>query len=373
MKQKSNISLITIFLSMIITVLVLSILFFACYVYNREVLSKEKDIIPVSISDKQEKVITTKLPEDNEELQVVSIKPIAEPQDNGNTIQTNLDKFYYSQLDEYSKMIYDSLNDNKGNLKTGIFEINLPRQIAEFLKTEEGTSKIESIFSIAINAFEYDNPDIFYVDFSKMVLYYESDSLGNCNAYIKNDDRSNSYLLDGFNTKEDINKAEKEIDAIVEELKNTANNLQRDYDKIKYIHDWIVKNTKYDETLNRTNRNNIYGLLIEKDATCGGYAKTFKYIMDKLNINSIIIQGKASQEERDEYHAWNYIQLDNKWYGIDCTWDDPIVQGVSEEQKRIYYEYFLKGQSAFDKHIRFDSFYGTDLKINYPEVSVNNY
>lgn len=373
MKQKSNISLITIFLSMIISVLVLSILFFACYVYNREVLNKERETVSVSTSDKQEKVITTKLPENDDEIQVVSIKPITEPQDNSNTIQTNIDKFYYKQLDEYSKMIYDSLDDNKENLKTGIAKINLPRQIAEFLKTEEGTSKIEGIFSIAINAFEYDNPNIFYVDFSKMVLYYESDSLGNCMAYIKNDDGSSNYLLDGFDRKEDINKAEKEIDIIVEEIKNAVDNLQRDYEKVKYVHDWIVKNAKYDETLNRTNRNNIYGLLIEKNATCGGYAKTFKYIMDKLNTNSIIIQGKASQDEKDEYHAWNYIQLDNKWYGIDCTWDDPIVQGVSEEQKRIYYEYFLKGQEAFEKHIRFDTFYGTDLKINYPELELNNY
>lgn len=373
MKQKNNISLITIFLSMIIAVLVLSILFFACYVYNREILNKEREIVSVNTSDKQEKVITTKLPENNEAIQVVSIKPTLEVRDSSNIAQTNIDKFYYNQLDEYSKLIYDSLNYNKENLKTGISEINLPRQIAELLKTEEGTSKIEGIFSIAINAFEYDNPDVFYIDFSKIVLYYESDSLGNCNAYIKNDNGSANYLLEGFNNKEEISRAEKEIRTIVEELKNTVDNLQTDYDKIKYVHDWIVKNTKYDETLSRNNRNNIYGLLVENNATCGGYAKTFKYIMDKLNINSIIVQGKASQDERDEYHAWNYIQLDDNWYGIDCTWDDPIIQGVSEEQKRIYYEYFLKGQSVFDKHIRFDTFYGTDLKINYPEIMIEDY
>ena len=185
-------------------------------------------------------------------------------------------------------------------MKTGTAKIDLHEEIGELLKSEEEMSKIEGIFSIAINAFEYDNPDIFYIDASKMVLYYETDSLGNCNAYIKNDEGSNNYLIEGFNGKEDIDKSIKKIEEITQELKNNTDKLTN-YKKIKYIHDWIVKNTKYDETLSRDNKNNIYGLLVEKNATCGGYAKTFKYIMDNFNINSIIIQGKAKHENTSEY------------------------------------------------------------------------
>ena len=147
-----------------------------------------------------------------------------------------------------------------------------------------------------------------------------------------------------------------------------------DYDKILYIHDWITENIEYDETLNKTNRNDIYGAFIEKEVTCGGYAKAFKYLADKLNIDCIIIQGKATSDEKTENHAWNYIKLSNNWYGVDCTWDDPIIIGGNENEKQQkYYTYFLKGKEAFNNHKPFETFWDTKIKINYPELSNNNY
>ena len=141
-----------------------------------------------------------------------------------------------------------------------------------------------------------------------------------------------------------------------------------DENKIKYVHDWIVKNIEYDKTLNRTNRNNIYGALLEKQATCGGYAKAFKYIIDKLNIDTIVVQGKATRDNISDYHSWNYVKVNKDWYAIDCTWDDPIIEGVKEENKKIYYDYFLKDKYGFSDHERFETFYGTNLKINYPNI-----
>lgn len=371
MRENNSINLIAIFLYIIIIILISSIIFLGVHIYKEEYNKRKQELVNIDEIDIQETVITTKLPEDNETIEVVSIAP-AEIE-TSNNVENNIDKFYYNQLDDYSKLIYNSLNEQKENLKTGTSTISISKDLGELLKTEEGIKEVEVIFSVAMNAFEYDNPDVFYIDTSKMALYYESDSLGNYNIYIKSYNENDNYLIAGFNNKEDIDKAQEQIDIIIQELKNNTDNLKNDYEKIKYIHDWIVKNTKYDETLSRNNRNNIYGLIIEKNATCGGYAKTFKYIMDKLNINSIIIQGKAEQKETSEYHAWNYIHLNSNWYGIDCTWDDPVIQGVSEDNKKIYYDYFLKGQTTFDKHTRFNTFYGTDLKINYPELSLNDY
>lgn len=33
-------------------------------------------------------------------------------------------------------------------------------------------------------------------------------------------------------------------------------------------------------------------------------------------------------------HAWNQVQLDGKWYYIDCTWDDPTGGG---HERTTYY------------------------------------
>ena len=369
-KKKNN--LISVLIYFIMFFLISAIIFFCIYVYKDQLLEKGSKIVSVAQEGIHE--IATKLPENNDEqVEIISIEPVISRENDDYNNINNVNTFYYDQLDDYSKMIYDALYINKETLKTGTEKIPLSNEIAKMLTTDEGVSKIEVLFSTAVNAFEYDNPDVFYIDFSKMVLYYESDFFGNSNAYIEKNSQENNYLIEGFNGENDIEVAENKLNSTIDSIKENINSISGEYDKIKYVHDYIVKNTKYDETLNRSNRNTIYGALIEKQATCGGYAKAFKYIMDKIEINSIVIQGKAFRDGASEYHAWNYVNLYGSWYAIDCTWDDPIVQGISEENKKIYYDYFLKNGKTFDDHTRFETFYGTNLIINYPELSLNNY
>lgn len=282
----------------------------------------------------------------------------------------NPNKFYYNQLDSYSKLIYKSLEEQKENLKSGIETIYLPEKIKNIIEEEN----VEEIFSAAINAIEYDYPEIYYIDMLKLVLYYEKYSTGSYKIYLKKDNQYQNYLTDGFYSEQDIEMAQKEINNVVEEIKSNIEKLETDYDRVLYIHDWIIENIEYDETLNRANRNNIYGAFVEKKVTCAGYAKAFKYLVDKINIDCIIIQGKASTEEKTENHAWNYIKLSNNWYGIDCTWDDPIIIGENANQrKEKYYTYFLKGQEVFKSHRPFETFGNTDIKLNYPGISNSDY
>ena len=371
MNKRKEINFITLLLYIILIVLIIGIGYFVIYIYRTEIMQNATKIVSVSSQEINEDVIKLKhLGENNLETDIVQIEPASTINDS-NTVNTT-NKFYYNQLDSYSKMIYDGLNNNKESLKTGNAQIDLPNEFAKYLSTDEAHNKAESLFTIAINAFEYDNPDIYYIDYSKIVLYYESNSFGRYKAYINCGDEEN-YFIDGFNNKEDVENTQKKLDDIYIGLNNDLNQLHSDYDKIKYIHDWIVKNTTYDRTVSRSNRSNICGVLLEKQATCGGYAKTFKYIMDRLNINSIVIQGEASRDNSTENHAWNYVELNGKWYAIDCTWDDPIVEGVSEEHKKIYYDFFLKNEDVFKNHKKFETFYGTDLRIEYPELSINDY
>ncbi len=372
MKNKSSVNLIAIVLYLTILILISLMIALGVYIYKEEFANVKEEIEAIDSFGENQIIITSSQSEENETTQIVSID-ISSASQNIST-ENNIDKFYYNQLDDYSKLIYNCLEEQKEDLKTGTAIIQMSSEIEELLKTDEGMESIEEEFTIAVNAFEYDNPDIFYLDYSKMALYYEIDSNGNCNAYIKNYEENSNYLIDGFDSKEDVESAEDQIKEIIEQIENEVSSMQTDYDKIKYVHDWIVKNTTYDETLSENNRNNIYGAIIEKSATCGGYAKTFKYIMDILNINSIIVQGEANQDGSNEYHAWNMVELEESWYGVDCTWDDPIVQGIeNEDEKPIYYDYFLKGQNSFEKHYSFDTFYGTDLEITYPEMSTDDY
>lgn len=47
-----------------------------------------------------------------------------------------------------------------------------------------------------------------------------------------------------------------------------------------------------------------------------------------MNIPCIIVIGKATNTKgQTENHAWNYVQINEKWYAVDCTWDDPVIVG----------------------------------------------
>ena len=78
--------------------------------------------------------------------------------------------------------------------------------------------------------------------------------------------------------------------------------------------------------IQRTKKNdihNIYGALYNKKVVCEGYARTFKYILDGLGIENVLVSGTGTNSSGvTESHAWNYVKIDEKWYGVDVTWDD---------------------------------------------------
>lgn len=352
-------------------ILLFSLFFLYIYKDNKNTNNGPIFIETIEFEEETEEPLNTKLEEEqNEEilLKTTEVNTIATIQNK----EPEKTKFYYTNLDEYSKLIYNALEDQKDKLKNGTAEITISNKLSEAIENGEN---IESIFSAAVNAFEHDNPDIFYLEMSKLILYYEKNYLGKYKIYLKAKEENENYLISSFKNEEDIDTAQRKIDLVVNSILKEVEVIDNDYDKILYIHDWLAENIKYDETMARTNKDTIYGALVEGEAVCGGYAKAFKYLMDKLNINTIIVQGIGINEQGQENHAWNYVQLDGKWYGIDCTWDDPIIIGdLTFYTKKNYYTYFLKGQNAFyNDHKPFETFYGTNLKINYPELNTENY
>ena len=88
------------------------------------------------------------------------------------------------------------------------------------------------------------------------------------------------------------------------------------------IHDWIIDHAAYDEAHASPHRSHPYGLLVEGQAICMGYANTFHLFMDLLDIPCVTVIGASGGSRED--HAWNLVQLDGDWYAVDTTWDDPL-------------------------------------------------
>ena len=151
--------------------------------------------------------------------------------------------------------------------------------------------------------------------------------------------------------------------------------VKNDIEKMKYIHDYLVDTIEYDQTFAEKNIYNIYGALVSKTCVCEGYAKALQYLLNEAELENIIITGTATNSDgKTENHAWNYVNINEKWYAIDTTWDDPIIVGGGKLTNTIRYRYFLKGSSTMNKnHFISTKFTSDGQDFEFPELSITDY
>ena len=106
-------------------------------------------------------------------------------------------------------------------------------------------------------------------------------------------------------------------------------------DKIKASHDYIINHSKYDKDRSDNGIINYqsdiaYGPLLQGYSLCGGYTDAMELFLEDLKVKSYKIS--------NDKHVWNGANLNNNWYHLDLTWDDPIT---SNNQDILEYTYFL--------------------------------
>ena len=72
------------------------------------------------------------------------------------------------------KIIYEKLYENKEKLKIGTYKIEFGNTFYNILSQENGSDKLQEEYQTAIEAFTYDNPDVFYIDVTKMYINIET-------------------------------------------------------------------------------------------------------------------------------------------------------------------------------------------------------
>lgn len=283
--------------------------------------------------------------------------------------------YYYNQLNSNAKIIYDKLKENKDKLMTGNYVLDFDTQFNILLHAEKGEQQLNEAFQSAWNAFYYDEPDLFYIDSSKLVLLKKYTDLGGIvTHYISIGPSENgNYLKEEFQTKEKIEEAKEYIkyfvDQIVEQTKNDT-----DLQKTKRIHDWIVSFFEYDTNKESKNAYHIYALS-DRKAVCEGYARIFKYLMEEVGVPCILVSGNATNEQgQTQSHAWNYVQLNYVWYAVDVTWDDPVIVGGGTLNESAKYKYFLKGSDTFFKdHKEESAISENSMKFQFPTLTKVDY
>ena len=141
-------------------------------------------------------------------------------------------------------------------------------------------------------------------------------------------------------------------------IKNKITDDMDTVNKIKIIHDYIINNTKYDQNRSDKNifeykSNNAYGVLIEGYGICSGYTDSMMLFLEKLNIKSY----KVSSEN----HVWNKVFINNNWYNLDLTWDDPVNSDGSDS---LEHTFFLVTDDEMLKNDKTEHTYNEDVYKN---------
>ena len=132
--------------------------------------------------------------------------------------------------------------------------------------------------------------------------------------------------LDSNGRVENTAIAERVCDEFI--AKNITSSMS-DYEKIKTAHDFILNYITYDS--NYETGNNVWETHI---GVCHHYATSFQYLVERMGIDCYYVTDVAGT------HAWNIVELNGRYYHVDCTWDD--TGGGSE------WEYFLISDSTMN-------------------------
>lgn len=166
------------------------------------------------------------------------------------------------------------------------------------------------------------------------------------------------------------------IDKMEEIVSEIITDDMTDYEKELAIHDYIVKNYKYDHEnyISDTIPDESYtpyGLLVKGTGVCQAYAEVTKLLLNKVGIECDVVVGTS----RDENHAWNILKLEDEYYMLDVTWNDP----TPDEEGYVNYDYFNLTQEQFLQDHSWDTSkwpIATGTKYNYfvyNNLVVNNY
>lgn len=109
---------------------------------------------------------------------------------------------------------------------------------------------------------------------------------------------------------------------------------QGDYEKILGVYRYVITHTDY--VASETDQT-LLSVMTRGRGTCAGYARTFQYLMHRLNIPCTIALGF---DAAGESHGWNLVQCEGEWYHVDVTWGDP-VDAWGQPGDALEYTYFM--------------------------------
>ncbi|KNZ43052.1 transglutaminase domain-containing protein [Acetobacterium bakii] len=243
---------------------------------------------------------------------------------------------YYFALNDNEKKAYDQVSEMLDNFKT---------------KADVADISQEEMDHVLI-AVQNDHPEYFWVgDFS----YFGSEKTNSVNEVrVK-------YPYDEAEKKQ----RQAEIDAEYENFTMNLTPGMDEYQKVKYVYEYVIKNTRY--ASDPLDDQNIYSVFGKNESVCAGYAKSTQYLLKRMGMDASYVTGVVAGQEA---HAWNIVRIDGEYYYLDTTWGELDNESSSEPEKNITYDFFcvttedlLKTHTIDESIVQYPAF--TATKANY--------
>ena len=232
------------------------------------------------------------------------------------------EEYYYGRMPKDKQNVYRAMLH-------GLMELSDEFLIPQ-VPTTDGNWLYDVFFQLRL-----DHPEIFWAVGFKYRYYKDSPNL----ILIP------EYIFD----KNKIREHQKALGARVDKLVRPAMKLS-EWDKEKYVHDFICENIRYDK-LKKPYSHEIIGPLGHGVGVCEGIAKSVKVLCDALGVWCIIAICGNNPEKGIKYrHTWNIVRINGQYYHLDATFDNTL--GKNEDGSvSIRYDYFnLDDKNIFRDH-----------------------
>lgn len=224
--------------------------------------------------------------------------------------------------EEREEICWEIIHDQYENTHTAFYYVSLHNslkqeaydQILESIARKENRSVDLSYedFVEVVRAIEYDHPELFFVDFHKIIQKankFDNEDIVEVVPY---------YFYNSSNT-DDIKKQWEEIKAFREQTFKNISDFSTQRDKFTIIFSEIAVNTRY--TTNAEYGQSLYGV-ITGETVCSGYAKMYQFLAHSCGEQTICARAKmikTDPEEEDIYHLVNIVKLNSENYIVDST------------------------------------------------------
>lgn len=211
--------------------------------------------------------------------------------------------------------------------------------VLQKVEVEKPLSTVDvEVLDKAFNCVMLDHPELFYVTGYSITKFTRKDK-------IEKIEFEGRYTCD-------FDEAVKRQLLVDEAVSNCLSGISPDaseYEKVKYIYEYIIKNTEYD--LDSAENQNILSVLLNNKSVCQGYAKSVQYLLNKLGVFCILVEGKVKDTES---HVFNIVRIDGNYYFVDATWGDASYSLTMEDDvlfdsPDISYDYLCIPRSEIEK------------------------